>query len=54
MRDLLGISYSAIGKEIGGRDHTTISSSCSRVRKLIDSDPAWKEAVDTLRKKISG
>lgn len=52
MRDLLDLSYTAIGAEMGGRDHTTISSSCTRARKMIASDSAWKDAVESIKKKI--
>lgn len=54
MRDLLSLSYTAIGKEMGGRDHTTISTSCSRVRKMMEKEADWKEAVESLHRKIAG
>lgn len=54
MRDILNLPYAAIGREMGGRDHTTISSSCSKVRKRIEKEADWKEAVDTLKRKITG
>lgn len=53
MRDLLDISYAAIGGHMGGRDHTTISASCTKVRKMIASDRTWKEAVEAIRKKLT-
>lgn len=54
MRDLLSLPYAAIGKEVGGRDHTTISTSCSKVRKMMEKDSTWKDAVETLKRKITG
>lgn len=52
MREMLHLPYAVIGQQMGGRDHTTISSSCSRARKMIAADSAWKEAVDSIKRKI--
>lgn len=54
MRDMLKMSYAEIGAQMGGRDHTTISSNCSRCRKMIQKDSAWKDAVETIKRKING
>lgn len=54
MRDMLSMPYAAIGAEVGGRDHTTISTSCSKVRKMIKTDQVWADAVETLKQKITG
>lgn len=51
MRDLLKLPYAVIGEQLGGRDHTTISSNFSRAKKMIASDSAWKEAMEAIRKK---
>ena len=48
-RDLLHKSYVSIGQELGGRDHTTISSSYERAKKLIQKDEAFKTAVEKIR-----
>lgn len=48
-RELLHTSYMSIGKELGGRDHTTISSSYDRACKLIKKDEAFKTAIDKIR-----
>lgn len=53
MRDMLKLSFTLIGEQLGGRDHTTISASCSRAKKMIQTDSAWKEAVEILKKKIN-
>ncbi len=52
MREMLNLSFGAIGEELGGRDHTTISSSCTRAKKMIQSDATWKDVVEELKKKI--
>ena len=48
-RVLLHKSYVSIGQELGGRDHTTISSSYERAKKLIQKDEAFKTAVEKIR-----
>ena len=48
-RDLLHKSYVSIGQELGGRDHTTISSSYERAKKLIQKDEAFKTAIEKIR-----
>ncbi len=52
MREMLGLSFGMIGEQLGGRDHTTISSSYARAKKMIQGDETWKEAVESLKKKI--
>ena len=38
-----------VRKDVGGRDHTTISSSYERAKKLIQKDEAFKTAVEKIR-----
>lgn len=52
MREMLNLPYASIGQQMGGRDHTTISSSCSRARKMIAADPVWKDAVEAIKRRI--
>jgi chromosomal replication initiator protein len=47
-REHTGASLPAIGRAFGGRDHTTVLSSCRRVRTQVAKDPAAAEAVTTL------
>jgi chromosomal replication initiator protein len=53
MREVLALPYAAIGMELGGRDHTTISSACSAAKKKYASDPTYKEVVDSLKAKLT-
>lgn len=48
-RKLLTLSYTKIGDEFGGRDHSTIMSSCTKVEKLIKKDPAYDKAVKDIQ-----
>lgn len=53
MRDMLQLPYAEIGIQLGGRDHTTISSSFSRAKKMIAKDASWQEAIEDIKRKIS-
>lgn len=52
MRDILHLPYGVIGDELGGRDHTTISSANSKAKKLLASDKDYADAVAAIRSKI--
>ena len=47
-RKLLDLSYIKIGEEFGGRDHSTIISSCSKVEKLSKNDTYFAQAVKEI------
>ncbi len=46
-------SLKTIGKEFGGRDHSTVIYSCRTVNDLIDSDNSFKLMVEELDKKLT-
>jgi chromosomal replication initiator protein len=50
----LQLSYIKIGEEFGGRDHATVMAACRKVEKGIKTDPAMKEAVNTLSRRLDG
>ncbi len=45
-------SFPAIGKHIGGRDHTTAMHACSKIDKLLNKDDQLKRDVSLMREKI--
>ena len=47
-RELTGESLPAIGREFGGRDHTTVLHACRRTSARIADDDASREAVEKL------
>ena len=49
LREYFNISYSAIGKEIGGRDHTTVIHSYERIYKKIKEDPRVNQEIEQIR-----
>jgi chromosomal replication initiator protein len=48
-RELTGESLPSIGRQFGGRDHTTVMHACRRASARIDDDDAVREAVEKLR-----
>jgi chromosomal replication initiator protein len=48
-RELTGASLPTIGREFGGRDHTTVMHACRRASSRLDSDADSREAVEKLR-----
>jgi chromosomal replication initiator protein len=47
-RELTGQSLPAIGREFGGRDHTTVLHACRRTSARIAADASSREAVEKL------
>ncbi len=46
-------SGAAIGRFLGGRDHTTIQHSKRRVKELMRDDPEFREYLDSLAAKVA-
>lgn len=53
MREMLSLPYSAIGAELGGRDHTTISSAYNKAKQTAAKNPEYQEAIDAIKKKLA-
>ncbi len=49
LREYFNISYPAIGKEIGGRDHTTVIHSYEKVTEMIKDDPNVTQEIEQIR-----
>jgi chromosomal replication initiator protein len=47
-RELTSASLPSIGRDFGGRDHTTVLHACRRTSKRIATDDASRQAVDNL------
>ena len=52
IRKHLDISYSKIGEEIGGRDHSTVVSAYDKIQKLLKKESSYQVAVSEIEKKI--
>jgi len=49
LREYFSISYPAIGKEIGGRDHTTVIHSYDKVVQNLKDDPNLQQEIEQLQ-----
>lgn len=49
LREDFQVSYPAIGKKLGGRDHTTVIHSCEKIKREIKEDAELEEEVSQLR-----
>ncbi len=54
-RELTDEPLAKIGENFGGRDHTTIMHTCSKISKIIEDnkDPEMKHTIDQLMKTIN-
>ncbi len=52
MREELKASFPNIGRDIGGRDHTTAMHACVKISKLVDNDEKVKNDVAVLRQRV--
>ncbi len=47
-REMTGASLNQIGRSFGGRDHSTVSHACQRVKELSAADPQFRGLVKTI------
>ncbi len=52
-REITHESLPAIGREFGGRDHTTVLHACRRTAKRMSEDPTARRAVDSLTARLN-
>ncbi len=53
LKEKFDLPYKKIGTILGGRDHTTIMSGCTKIDNELKSDKELKMAVDTILKKVN-
>lgn len=53
-RELTDLSLVMIGKQFGGRDHSTVLHSIRKVEKLMAGDPVLENQIRNITKKLSG
>jgi chromosomal replication initiator protein len=51
-RELTDSSYPEIGRQFGGKDHTTIIHACTQIIKAKDSDSAFSATLESLKEQI--
>ena len=49
-RNLINVSLSTIGSEIGGKDHATVLHACTTVTDLMSTDKSFKQYVNDIEK----
>ncbi len=52
-RELTDSSFPEIGREFGGKDHTTIMHACRQIEKALGADTALRTTIDSLKDEIS-
>jgi chromosomal replication initiator protein len=53
LRNDYSISYPHIGKELGGRDHTTVIHSCDKIKRVLEEDPDLSNEIEQIRAMLS-
>jgi chromosomal replication initiator protein len=53
-RDLTDTTLPAIGRQFGGRDHTTVIHACREVARRLQADPATRSAITRMRAILDG
>lgn len=51
-RELTDASYPEIGRQFGGKDHTTIIHACRQVAKAKETDTTLQTTIETLKEQI--
>jgi len=51
-RELTDASYPEIGRQFGGKDHTTIIHACRQVAKAKETDTVLQTTIETLKEQI--
>jgi len=52
-KELTSYSFTEIGSEFGGRDHTTIMHAYERINSICNVDPEMRNIVEKLKKEIT-
>jgi len=52
-RELTASSFPEIGREFGGKDHTTIIHACRQIEKALDNDTTLRTTLESLKDEIS-
>ena len=53
IREMTSLSTTAIGRELGDRDHTTVMHGCDRIAEAMTKDPTFRKSIEELRENIA-
>ena len=51
-RKLLDATFDDIGREFGGRDHSTVMNACDNIEKKIKTDPVYLKVINEIESSI--
>jgi chromosomal replication initiator protein len=51
-RDLTDASFPEIGRDFGGKDHTTIIHACKQIQKAQEIDTTLRATIESLKEEI--
>ncbi len=51
-RDLTDASFPEIGRDFGGKDHTTIIHACKQMQKSLETDTTLRSTLESLKEEI--
>jgi chromosomal replication initiator protein len=52
LREEIKSSYPMIGRELGGRDHTTAMHACQKIEKELEKDESLSQEIELIRQKL--
>ena len=52
-RELANMSFPAIGKDFGGRDHSTVLHAYTKIKDEYENNPETKDLIDDIKKALS-
>lgn len=52
-RDYTVLALKSIGNAVGGKDHSTVINGINRIEDKINNDPAFKNTIETIVKKLN-
>ena len=52
MREEMKNSFPSIGKELGGRDHTTVMHACNKITKEVENNLQLKQELETIKQNV--
>ena len=52
IRDMTSMSTTAIGRELGDRDHTTVMHGCDKIADAMTKDPTFRKSIEELKENL--
>jgi chromosomal replication initiator protein len=53
LREDFNVSFPHIGRELGGRDHTTVIHSCAKIKSELETDPTLIQELEQIRSMLT-